>query len=368
MDETWHRRVQFDCGLCRDMLQAGDESVAVLAARAPNRDPGDGLCRRHLRDLLAEVPDSRRGGIVASRLEAAARALAEGREIPACAVCSRQEDVARRRSGGSLCLHHLRRQAPWLTWDAIRRDASRLAGVMDQRHGSGTPATLWGSEGLVGTGDGDDTCSICAARGAARIRLFEWLADAVHRFPAQAAGAAVAVCAAHGWWFADFSSGFGRMLADLAAERWTSRLRWLLAGLEHRPPDRLAARLAALPATLGSLADGEGRLHIAVIARATAAAVLRTPTAVLAQLTASTLSTGVCPVCAAEDRAALKVAAAGGAFVCASDLRLVRSANPDTGAWQAMRRATASRLEREAAVLTRSGPSATTESSGAGGP
>ena len=207
---------------------------------------------------------------------------------------------------GPLCLPHLRRLAGRLGWDGLRRGALRLTRALDQGGGRGPLEALWGSEELVGVGDGDAECKVCAE---ARRQQFERLTDAVHRFPAQAAGAASAVCGRHGWWFATSSPGSGRVLADLAAEEWIRRLRWLIAGLEHRPPDRLASRVGALPATLARLADDEGRLHIAVIVRATTAAVLRSPGAVRAQLTAEALRTGGCPGCAAEHRAASKVAA-----------------------------------------------------------
>lgn len=339
----------FDCGLCRGMLRAGAEEVALLAARAPRLEARDGLCRRHLRDLLAEVPAAGRAAAVAALLETAAAAVAEGRELPGCAACTRQEDVGRRPSSGALCLHHLRCGAGRLTWDALRRDAARLAGAMEHRRS--LPAALWGRDGLAGIGDGDDACSICAARAEARTRQFEWLSDAVRRFPVQATGAALALCGPHGWRFAAFSPGSARILVDLAAAEWTGRLSTLLAGLEHRPPNRLTGRVAALPGTLAGLADGEGRLHIAVIARAVAAAALRTPAAVLAHLTAAAFGAGACPICAAEERAALDVAASGDAVVCASDLRVVTSANRDRRARQALRRATVTRLGMAAAAV-----------------
>jgi hypothetical protein len=351
MDETWRRRGPFICGVCRDVVQVGVEHVATLAGTGPSPNGRDGLCGRHLRDLLARVPGPGRAGIVASLLEGAAGALAEGREIPNCAACSRQEEVARRPPSGSLCLRHLRSLSGRLTWDALRSHAVRLTSLLERGRGRAMPAALWGSDGLVGMRGDDGACSICAARTEARVRQYEWLADAVHRFPAQAAGAAVATCGPHGWWMDAFSSGSRRMLVELAAEEWARRLRWLLAGLEHRPRDRLAARVAALPATLADLSDDEGRLHIAAIVGATAAAVLRTPAAVLAHLTAVALGTVPCPVCAAEDRAARKAAASSDAVVCAWDVDLVRSATPDRRARHALGRATAGRLRREAALL-----------------
>jgi hypothetical protein len=339
----------FECSVCRGMLRAGGEEVALLVARAPRLEARDGLCRRHLRDLLADVPASSRAATVAALLETAAAAVADGRELPGCVACSRQEDVARRPPIGALCLHHLRCVAGHLTWDALRSGATRLAGAMEG--GRALPSALWGSEGLAGIGDGDDACSICAARAEARTRQFEWLSDAVRRFPAQATGAATALCGPHAWRFAAFSSGSGRILVDLAASEWTARLRSVLAGLEHRPPDHLAGRLAALPAVLTILADDQGRLHLAVIARATVATALRTPAAVVAHLTATLFRAAACPICAAEDRAALDVAASGDAVVCASDLRVVRSAHLDRRVGHALRRATVNRLGREAAAV-----------------
>jgi hypothetical protein len=334
------------------MHRAGVQQLAMLAARRPSQAWPDCLCRRHLGDLLAEVPDSSLAGIVASVLEAAAAALAGGGEIPGCSVCSRQDDVARRQRSGLLCLHHLRRLARCLTWDALRGNATRLLDALgEQCTGDELHAPLWGSDRLTGIDDGDDACSICTARAGARIRQFEWLADAVHRFPTQAGGAAAALCGPHAWSLSTFSPGSGLTLADLASQEWSRRLAWLLAGLQRRPPDRLAARLAALPATLASLADDEGRLHIAVILRATAAAALRTPGAVLARLTATALGTEACPVCAAEEHDALTAAAAGGAVVCASDLGLVRSVNRDRAAVHALRFAAIRRLEREAGAV-----------------
>jgi hypothetical protein len=230
-----------------------------------------------------------------------------GREQFVCVACrSHEEDVAGGPPPGPLCLPHLRRLAGRLAWDGLRRGALRLARALEPGGGRGLLEALWGNAELVGVSDGDAACEVGAE---ARRQQFEWLTDAVHRFPAQAAGAASAVCGRHAWWFAASSPGSGRVLADLAAEEWTRRLRWLVAGLEHRPPDRLASRVRALPATLARLADDEGRLHIAVILRATTAAVLRSPAAVLAQLTAEALRTEGCPVCAAEHRAASKVAA-----------------------------------------------------------
>ena len=226
----------------------------------------------------------------------------------ACGVCRDGH------SSDALCLRHLRHLAGRLTWDDLRRHASNLTGAIEQADGRATLLVLWGSDGLGRLGPDDESCSICSAR----VRQFEWLADAIHRFPVQARGAAVAICESHAWWFAAFSQGAGRMLADAAAAEWTGRLRWLQAGLEHRPPDRLAGRMRALPATLAGLADDQGRLHIAVILRATAAAAIRSPDAALARLTAVAFGTQACPVCHAEDDMARLVAASGGAAVCSS--------------------------------------------------
>jgi len=253
-------------------------------------------------------------------------------------------------AAGPLCLHHLRRHASRLTWEAVRSAAARLLEVADGRSDD-LPVAMWASPELADVLDDDDGCPVCAVRMAARSRLFEWIADAVHRFPAQAAGSAVALCATHGWAFQAWSREPGDVVLSQAAELWTRRLSWLVARLDRRPADRLGVRLAALPNTLSDLMDDEGRLALAEIARATAAAVLRTPTAVLAHLTATALRTEGCPVCVAEDHAGLQAAASCQVAVCASHLRVVHRAQPDRTTRRVVARATADRLRREAASL-----------------
>jgi len=338
------------CAGCRDARWAGTEQVAQLAARPSEARGQYGICGRHLEHVLAQVAQEMRGRVVAQMLESAAAAIEGQWRVTTCEVCAREEAAADR-AAGPLCMHHLRRRAGLLGWEALSRNASILLQASERRDGRELPGAIWGSPEVMDVFDEHHACPLCAARTGARLRHYEWLTDTLLRFPGQAAPGAVALCSAHGWGFAEFSPGSARLVLEHAADAWARRLRWLLTGMERRPADRLGARMAALPATLSGLMDDAGRLPLAVIVRATAAAARQSPTAVLARLTATAFATEDCPVCAAEHHASLQAAASGDAAVCPSDLHVVRHVNPDRSSRRAVGRATADSLRREAAAI-----------------
>ncbi|HSR24028.1 MAG TPA: hypothetical protein VLW53_10790, partial [Candidatus Eisenbacteria bacterium] len=278
------------CTACCEGLAASAEHVALLAASVLRRDPPNGLCGRHIGELLQEIPAPARRDVLAALLGVAAVHVARGRHMRSCPICSAEEAAERQARSGPLCLHHLRRAAVDLAWDALRRDATRLTDALGRRNRGILAAALWGSDALA---DGDDwcedVCPVCAARAAARAGFFRWLAEALDRYRSQVLGTASALCAAHAWRFGSWSPGAGQVLVGMAVEAWTCRLRWLVSRLDHRPPERLVARVAAIPRVLQSLADDAGRLPLAVACRATAAVLLRTPAAELAYLTARAL-------------------------------------------------------------------------------
>jgi hypothetical protein len=339
------------CAACRDALCAGTEQVAELAARPSEARGQYGICGRHLDHVLAEVSHEKRGQVVAHMLESAAAAI-EGRwDATSCEVCAREQAAADRAADGPLCLHHLRQRAAALSWEAVSGNASILLQAVEHRDRRELPQAIWGSPDVTDVLDDHHACPLCAARTAARLRHFEWLSDAAHRFPGQAAPGSVALCSAHGWSFVASSPGSARLVLDHACDAWARRLGWLLTGMECPPADRLGARMAALPATLSSLMDDAGRLPLAVIVRATATAVLRSPAAVLTHLAATAFATEDCPVCVAEQHASLEAAASGRGAVCPADLHVVRHANRDRSSRRAVRRATADSLRKEAAVI-----------------
>lgn len=341
-------RPMVGCTACCDGLAASAEHVALLAASVLRRDPGNELCGRHVRELLQEIPALVRRDALASLLGAAAVHVARGRRMRSCPICSAQEAAERQARSGPLCLHHLRRVAADLAWDALRRDATRLADALGRWSRHGLAAALWGSDAPVDGDDCQDVCPVCGARAAARAGFFRWLAEALDRYRSQALGTATALCAAHAWRFGSWSPAAGQILVGLSVDAWTCRLRWLVSRLDHRPPERLRARVAALPGVLQSLADDAGRLPLGVACRATAAVLLRTPATELAYLTARALRSEPCPACAAEDRSARETAFSCDVAVCASDVALVLAVNPDGAARRAVQRATVSGLEREA--------------------
>ena len=349
--DAWRARAPVGCVACRDALCAGTERVAALAARPSEARGPFGICGRHLERVLGEVSEAKRGGVVAHMLESAAAAIEWHWDGMTCEICAREEAAADRAAPRALCLHHLRRRAGRLGWEALSRNASSLLQVVERPDGRGLPGAIWGSPDVVDVLDGHHACPVCAARTTARLRHFEWLTDTVQRFPGQAAPGAVALCSAHGWRFAAWSAGSAGIVLEQTAEVWAPRLRWLVTGIDRRPADRLGARMAALPATLSGLMDDAGRLPLAAIVRAAAAAVLRSPNTVLAYLTGTAFATEGCPVCAAEHHASLRAAASGDAAVCPSDLHVVRRANRDRSRRRCVRRATADALRRDAAAI-----------------
>lgn len=332
------------CVACRDALEAGTEQGAELAPRWRG-----GICPRHLHCLLAKVPEESRGATFASVAAATAAWAGRHRSALDCAVCAREETAAELVTSGQLCLHHLRRSAGRLTWEALLDGALRLLELAERCGNTDLPVALWGNVELVDLHDGHDWCPVCAARTRAGRDHFEWLVGATHLFPSRAAACALALCPGHAWRFAAWSPGAGQVLPGLTAEAWARRLRWLITGLEHRPADRIGVRLAALPATLSSLMDDAGRLPLVIIVRATAAALLRTPDIVLAGLVGAAFATEDCPACAAEDRAAREAAASCEVAVCVPDLRVVRSTVRRRRAWETVKRATVDRVCRDAA-------------------
>lgn len=355
IDSTGRVHGLVGCAACRDGLQAGAEHVAVLASHGPERCGTYRLCHRHLRSLLARIPESSRAGAVASLLDTAAAAAGAHQRATDCPACSCEDIAARRAPAELACLPHLRRFARQLTWEGLAAASWRLVQVIERGRSGDLTEELVGHAELLSFHDGYDGCPVCAARGGARLQHFEWLADALHQFPSRAAGGAVALCANHGRSFAAWAPEHGQILLGLMAEAWAIRLNSLLAGLEHRPPERLVVRLARLPATLSSMADEEGRLPLADIARATLAAALRAPGTVFEHLVAVAFGAERCPACAAEDDASREAAATCRVAVCLPDLDLVHSLSSSRSARRAVGRATADRLEREAAAIRAGG-------------